>query len=269
MEKIAPNLSAVVGTGPAANMMGAAGGLVALSRMPACNVQVLGAKKKALSGMSAAVAARSGDLHAGYVFAAEIVQQTPPGYRQKACKVVAAKCTLMARMDAYGEDPAGETGKRMREEIKAKIEKLQEPPPAKTIKPLPAPDQEVKKKRGGKRHRLMKERYGMTEMRKQANRINFNVPEEEIGLSGEGMGMIGQGGSGRVRVAAGNTKKLQKDAQKARRRAPCRTRSPRSRSRRDASRLLATNTRSPPPLPAPISLEPRRCFRRNTGTAAP
>lgn len=107
MEKIAPNLSAVVGTGPAANMMGAAGGLTALSRMPSCNVQVLGAKRKALSGMSAAVAARGGDLHAGYCFAAELVQQTPPGYRQRAAKLVAAKCTLMARMDAYGEDPAG------------------------------------------------------------------------------------------------------------------------------------------------------------------
>lgn len=107
MEKIAPNLSAVVGTGPAANMMGAAGGLVSLSKMPSCNIQVLGAKKKALSGLSAAVAARSGDLHAGYVFASELVQQTPPGYRQRACRLVAGKCTLMARMDAYGEDPAG------------------------------------------------------------------------------------------------------------------------------------------------------------------
>ena len=126
-----------------------------------------------------------------------------------------------------------ETGKKMRAEMMAKIEKWQEPPPAKTVKPLPAPDHEVKKKRGGKRHRLMKERYGMTEMRKQANRINFNVPEEEIGLTGEGMGMIGQAGSGRVRVAAGNTKKLQKDAQKARsvHGSPCRcelpSRSPR------------------------------------------
>ena len=39
MESIAPNLSAVVGTGVAANLMGTAGGLSALSMMPACNVQ--------------------------------------------------------------------------------------------------------------------------------------------------------------------------------------------------------------------------------------
>ena len=37
-----------------------------------------------------------------------------------------------------------------------KIEKWQEPPPAKTHKVLPVPDGEAKKRRGGKRYRKMK-----------------------------------------------------------------------------------------------------------------
>lgn len=40
MGRIAPNLSAVVGTAIAAQLMGVAGGLNALSQMPACNIQV-------------------------------------------------------------------------------------------------------------------------------------------------------------------------------------------------------------------------------------
>lgn len=40
MHHIAPNLSAAVGTEIAAKLMGVAGGLTALSKMPACNVQV-------------------------------------------------------------------------------------------------------------------------------------------------------------------------------------------------------------------------------------
>ena len=40
MNKVAPNLSALVGTEIAAKLMGVAGGLLALSRMPSCNVQV-------------------------------------------------------------------------------------------------------------------------------------------------------------------------------------------------------------------------------------
>lgn len=41
MHKIAPNLSAAVGTEIAARLMGVAGGLINLSKMPACNVQVV------------------------------------------------------------------------------------------------------------------------------------------------------------------------------------------------------------------------------------
>jgi U4/U6 small nuclear ribonucleoprotein PRP31 len=40
MHQIAPNLSAAVGSEVAARLMGVAGGLMSLSKMPACNVQV-------------------------------------------------------------------------------------------------------------------------------------------------------------------------------------------------------------------------------------
>ena len=40
MHRIAPNLSSAVGTEIAAQLMGVAGGLPQLSKMPACNIQV-------------------------------------------------------------------------------------------------------------------------------------------------------------------------------------------------------------------------------------
>jgi hypothetical protein len=42
MGSIAPNLSAAIGSEVAARLMGVAGGLLALSRIPACNIQVGG-----------------------------------------------------------------------------------------------------------------------------------------------------------------------------------------------------------------------------------
>ena len=60
-----------------------------------------------------------------------------------------------------------------REEIEKKLDKLQEPPPVKFVKPLPKPIDPGRKKRGGKRVRKMKERYAITEFRKHANRMNF------------------------------------------------------------------------------------------------
>jgi U4/U6 small nuclear ribonucleoprotein PRP31 len=40
MNILAPNLSAIVGTGTAAKLLGVAGGLQAFANMPACNVPV-------------------------------------------------------------------------------------------------------------------------------------------------------------------------------------------------------------------------------------
>ena len=80
---------------------------------------------------------------------------------------------LAARVDACHESTDGRIGQMFREEIEKKLDKLQEPPPVKFVKPLPKPIDPGRKKRGGKRVRKMKERYAITEFRKHANRMNF------------------------------------------------------------------------------------------------
>lgn len=116
--------------------------------------------------------------HTGFIYYSQIVQDTPPDLRRKAARLVAAKCTLAARVDASHESVTGEIGLRFKDEIEKKLDKLQEPPPVKFARPLPKPIEVSKKKRGGKRVRKMKERYAMTEFRKQANRLNFGDVSE-------------------------------------------------------------------------------------------
>ncbi|CAM8970395.1 unnamed protein product [Rhodiola kirilowii] len=174
MGYIAPNLSAIVGSAVAAKLMGTAGGLSLLAKMPACNVQLLGAKKKNLAGFSTATS----QLHIGYIEQTEIFQMTPPPLAMRACRLVAAKSTLAARVDSTRGDPTGKTGRNLKEEIQKKIAKWQEPPPAKQPKPLHVPYLEPKNKRGGRRLRKMKERYATTDMRKLENRMQFGIPEE-------------------------------------------------------------------------------------------
>lgn len=93
--------------------------------------------------------------------------------RRKVARVVGSKCTLAARVDSFHEASDGHIGQEFRDEIEKKIEKFQEPPPCKATKALPAPIEAPRKKRGGRRVRKMKERYAVTELRKQANRMNF------------------------------------------------------------------------------------------------
>ena len=76
----------------------------------ALTLQVLGAKKKTLAGFSTATARP----HQGFIWNSEVIQQTPPAFRNKASRLVGAKCTLLARMDAYGQDPSGQAGDSMK-----------------------------------------------------------------------------------------------------------------------------------------------------------
>lgn len=74
MSFIAPNLSMIVGASTAAKILGIAGGLTKLSKMPACNVLVLGSQKKTLSGFSKVQMLP----HTGFVYYSQIVQDTNP-----------------------------------------------------------------------------------------------------------------------------------------------------------------------------------------------
>lgn len=70
MTFIAPNLSIIVGASTAAKLMGSAGGLTSLSKMPACNVLLLGSQKKTLSGFSSAAILP----HTGHIYFSEFLQ---------------------------------------------------------------------------------------------------------------------------------------------------------------------------------------------------
>jgi U4/U6 small nuclear ribonucleoprotein PRP31 len=130
---VAPNLFAVVGSIVAAKLIVTAGGLSSLVNMPACNVQLLGSKQINPAGFSSA----SSQFHVGYLEQTQLIQTTPPPLRMQAYRLLAAKSTLAARVDLIHGDPSGKIGTTLKDEILTKIDKWQEPPPAKRPKPVP------------------------------------------------------------------------------------------------------------------------------------
>ncbi|KAI6105723.1 hypothetical protein F5141DRAFT_1189509 [Pisolithus sp. B1] len=203
MNVLAPNLSAIVGTTTAAKLLGVAGGLNALAKMPSCNVHLLGAQKKIALGFSTTTQRR----HTGFVFQSELIQQTPQEYQLKVQRTVGAKCVLAARMDLERTCRDGSYGQELREKIEKHVDRLAAPPPAKITKALPVPNDGPKKRRGGRRARKAKEAYAQTELRKLQNRMAFGQPEEEVGAFDQtkGLGMIGVG-TGKVRAGLGEAK---------------------------------------------------------------
>ena len=71
--------------------------------------------------------------------------------RKKASRLVAAKCALATRVDSHHASADCKVGEDLKAEIEGKLDKLQEPPPVKQIKALPAPIDQGRKKRGGRR----------------------------------------------------------------------------------------------------------------------
>ena len=122
MSFIAPNLTMIVGSVIAAKLMGIAGGLTALSKIPSCNLKVLGKDKKTLTGFSSTMIR----AHNGAIFNCDLVQQTPPDLRQRALRLISGKHVPRARTRRALADlltprcahvvatPPGRTGARSR-----------------------------------------------------------------------------------------------------------------------------------------------------------
>lgn len=147
---VAPNLSNIVGSAVAAQLMGAAGGIEPLARMPACNIQVLGSQRKTLLGMSK-LGEMGAKTHHGFFGTMDMVKNAPPEFQKQLVRMLSTNCAKAARVDASRMCPSGLLGSTMKSQILKRFDKIQEMPMAKTKKPLPVPDDKPRRKRGGKK----------------------------------------------------------------------------------------------------------------------
>ncbi|EFW19195.1 U4/U6-U5 snRNP complex subunit prp31 [Coccidioides posadasii str. Silveira] len=201
MNIFAPNLTALIGSLTAAQLLNYAGGLTGLAKMPSCNIPPLGSKKQTQAGFATNVGVR----HQGFLFHSPIIQGIPNDLKRQAMRIVSAKVVLAARVDRVHSSRDGSTGEELKQACLERLEKLAEPPPNKGTRALPAPDDKPSRKRGGRRARKAKEATAMTELRKAQNRLAFGKEEKEVGYgTGEGtkgLGMLGQENLGRIRAA--------------------------------------------------------------------
>ncbi|KAL8824398.1 MAG: hypothetical protein Q9170_008169 [Blastenia crenularia] len=201
MNLFAPNLTALIGSLTAAQLLNFAGGLTGLAKTPACNLPPLGSKNnKAQTGFATNVGVR----HQGFLYHSPIISGIPPDLKKQAMRIVSAKLVLAARVDRVHTSPDGSTGEELKQACLERLDKLTEPPPNKGPRALPAPDDKPSRKRGGRRARKAKEQTAMTDLRKAQNRMAFGKEEKEVGYgTGEGtkgLGMIGQTNEGRIRA---------------------------------------------------------------------
>ena len=197
MNIFAPNLTYLIGSLTAAQLLSFAGGITGLAKTPACNLAPLGSKKQSQTGFATNV----GVAQQGFLYHSPVIRSIPSHLKRQAMRIVSAKIVLAARVDRVHGSPDGSNGAQLRRDCEERLEKLTEPPPNRGPRALPAPDDKPARKRGGRRARKAKEATAMTDLRKEQNRMAFGKEEKEVGYadSSKGMGMIGQQDDGRIR----------------------------------------------------------------------
>ena len=199
MSMFAPNLTTLIGSLTAAQLLNYAGGIIGLAKTPACNIPPLGSKKNT---SSIGLATNTGTRHQGFLYNNEIIRDVPTDLKVQAMRILSAKIVLAARVDQAHEATAGQQGITFYDQVEKRIAKLSEAPPNKGVRALPAPDDKPARKRGGRRARKAKEATAMTDLRKAQNRMAFGKEEAEVGFGDatKGLGMIGQQDDGRIRA---------------------------------------------------------------------
>lgn len=113
-QKIAPNLSSLLGAVLSARLMSSAGGLEELARLPSSTIQVLGAEKALFRHL------RTGakpPKH-GLIFQHPMVNRAPRKLRGKISRSLAAKIAILSRVDCYSSDfVADDVEEKLRERV--------------------------------------------------------------------------------------------------------------------------------------------------------
>ena len=117
MVAISPNLTHMVGELVGARLISHAGSLMNLAKHPASTVQILGAEK----ALFRALKTKQSTPKYGLIYHASVVGQSNPSCKGKISRVLAAKLSLCARVDALGEQSEVTVGRMHKEYVERKL----------------------------------------------------------------------------------------------------------------------------------------------------
>jgi len=121
MEKIAPNLSAILGGAIAARLLEKAGSLEKLSMLPASTIQIVGAEKSLYKAMARMKKGKPAKIPKhGVIFQHAFIRTLPKKKRGKMARFMAAKLAIAARIDYF----TGELREELVSEVRRKYEEL-------------------------------------------------------------------------------------------------------------------------------------------------
>ncbi|CAL9231825.1 unnamed protein product [Arabidopsis halleri] len=121
MNKIAPNLTALVGELVGARLISHCGSLLNLAKLPGSTIQILGAEK----ALNRARRTNHATPKHGLIYHAPVVSQAAPEHKGKISRLLAAKAALAIRCDAFGDGQDSTIGVENRLKLEARLRNLE------------------------------------------------------------------------------------------------------------------------------------------------
>jgi nucleolar protein 56 len=128
MERISPNMTALVGSLIGARLISLAGSLKELARKPSSTIQVYGAEKALFRSLKTGT---DPPKH-GIIYRVPEINSAPYWQRGKIARALAGKLSIAARIDAYANRNVGDS---LRHSFLSRIEEIQKQNPEAPVKP--------------------------------------------------------------------------------------------------------------------------------------
>ncbi|CAI2183778.1 15369_t:CDS:2, partial [Funneliformis geosporum] len=117
MQKIAPNLSALIGEVVAARLIAHAGSLTNLSKYPASTVQILGAEK----ALFRALKTKGNTPKYGLLYHSSFIGRAGAKNKGRISRFLANKCTIASRIDCFIDKPTSKYGIALKNQVEERL----------------------------------------------------------------------------------------------------------------------------------------------------
>lgn len=117
MEKVAPNLTSLLGEAVGGKLLSHAGGLSNLAKLPASTIQILGAEK----ALFRALKTKSATPKYGFLYNSSYITRADASERGRVSRMLANKCALAARLDCFLQNPSARFGDMFKETMERKL----------------------------------------------------------------------------------------------------------------------------------------------------
>ena len=117
MEKVAPNLTSLLGEAVGGKLLSHAGGLSNLAKLPASTIQILGAEK----ALFRALKQKGSTPKYGFLYNSSYIARADAAERGRVSRMLANKCALAARLDCFLQQPTARFGEMFKETMERKL----------------------------------------------------------------------------------------------------------------------------------------------------